>query len=342
MRAAAQLEAVVLDTDRAHGLAVLLVEERVGSTLHRLGHRHVLDGDGPVLADDAPDLVLDRAQLVRRERAVEREVEAQVVRRHERPCLPGAVPDDVAQRAVQDVRAGVVAHRRRAPDRVDDRLDRLPDPEPAVERAAVDVQAADRLLRVGHGEQLAAATRFADHALVADLAAALGIERRRVEDDLGLAHPGQLVELDPVAHDRDHATLGGGRLVAEEAGVAGAALDGLVERAQLGVLRELGLLPGAAPLALLGERAIEALAIEPNPALRGQLHGQVDREAIRVVEPERDVARAGPARRRAGRRPSGRSRRSLVASWQERLFELDRPGVRASARTALPRGGAPR
>ena len=105
------------------------------------------------------------------------------------------------------------------------------------------MQAADRLLRVGHGEQLAAAARFADHALVADLAAALGVERRRVEDDLGLAHPGQLVELDPVSNDRDHPALGGGRLVTEEAGVAGAALDRLVQRAELGMLRELGLLP---------------------------------------------------------------------------------------------------
>ena len=341
MRAAAQLEAVVVDTDRAHGLAVLLVEERVGSTLHRLGHRHVLDGDGPVLADDAPDLVLDRAQLVGGERAVEREVEAQVVRCHERTRLPGTVPDDIAQRAVQDVRAGVVAHRRRAPDRVHDRLDRLPDPQPAVERAAMDMQAADRLLRVGHGEQLAAPTRFADHALVADLAAALGIERRRVEDDLGLAQPGQLVELDPVTHDRDHATLGRGRLVAEEAGVAGAGLDRLVERAELGLLRELGLLSGAAPLALLGERPVEALAIEPHAVFRGQLDGQVDREAIRVVEPERDVARQDRRVGRAGRRPSGRSpaRSSPAAGAPLRAGPSRR---RASARTALPRGGAPR
>ena len=78
-----------------------------------------------------------------------------------------------------------------------------PTREPAVERAAMDDQAADRPLRVGHREQLAAAARLAEDALVADLAAALGVERRPVEDDLGLAVPGQLVELHPVAHDRD-------------------------------------------------------------------------------------------------------------------------------------------
>ena len=80
MRAAAQLERVVLDADRADGLAVLLVEERVGAALDRLGHAHERDGDGPVLADDAADLVLDRALLVVGQRPVEREVEAEVVR----------------------------------------------------------------------------------------------------------------------------------------------------------------------------------------------------------------------------------------------------------------------
>ena len=38
VRPAAQLEAVVLDPDRPHRLAVLLVEERVGALLDRLGH----------------------------------------------------------------------------------------------------------------------------------------------------------------------------------------------------------------------------------------------------------------------------------------------------------------
>ena len=91
VRAAAQLEAVVLDPDRAHGLAVLLVEERVGATLDRLGHRHVLDGDGRSSRMMRADLVLDRALLVVGQRPVEREVEAQVVRRRRasRPGGPG-------------------------------------------------------------------------------------------------------------------------------------------------------------------------------------------------------------------------------------------------------------
>src|SRR4029079_7867885 len=61
VRAAAQLEGVVLDADRPDGLAVLLVEERVRPALDRLGHAHERDGDGPVLADDAADTLLDPA-----------------------------------------------------------------------------------------------------------------------------------------------------------------------------------------------------------------------------------------------------------------------------------------
>ena len=78
---------------------------------------------------------------------------------------------------------------------------------------------------------------LADRALVADLAAALGVERRSVEHDLGRAVAGELVELDAVAHDRDDPALGGRGLVAQELGVAVAALDRAVQRGQLRVAR---------------------------------------------------------------------------------------------------------
>ena len=194
---------VALDPDRADRLAVLLVEERVGAGVDRLLHRHVARRDGPVVADDAPDLVLDRPELLVAQRPVEREVEPQAVRRDERARLAGALADDVAERPMEQVRAGVVAHRVGAPLGVDDGTHRLADPQPAVERAAVDDQPADRLLGVLDGEQRRSAARLAELAAVADLAAALGVERRPIEDDLGGALAGQLVELHAVADDRD-------------------------------------------------------------------------------------------------------------------------------------------
>src|SRR4051794_35031135 len=157
VRPAAQLEAVVLDADRPDGLAVLLVEEGVGATFDRLGHAHERDRDGPVLANDAMDLVLDRPQLVVGQSTVEREVEAEIVRRHQRARLACPLPDHVAQCAMEQMRPRVIAHRARPPLGIHDGLHGPADLDPAVERASVDDQATERLLGVRDGEQIAAA-----------------------------------------------------------------------------------------------------------------------------------------------------------------------------------------
>jgi hypothetical protein len=67
----------------------------------------------------------------------------------------------------------------------------------------MDDQPADGLLGVLDAEQLRAAAGLADDAAVADLAAALGVERRPIEDDLGGTLAGELVVLRAVADDRD-------------------------------------------------------------------------------------------------------------------------------------------
>ncbi len=208
----------------------------------------------------------------------------------------------------------------------------LADAKPAVERAAVDDEAADRRLRVGDREQHAPAARLAEDAPVADLAAALGVERRLVEDDLGFAVAGQLVELHAVAQDRDDASLGGRRLVAEERRVAGARLDRVVQRGELGVLRQLGLRPGPAAVALLGERQLEAGPVDADAVLGGELDGQVDRKAVGVVEPEGDVARR-PWRvggEVLGRRPTTRSASVEVAISAASSWPVPASSVRAN------------
>ena len=222
--------------------------------------------------------------------AVEREIEPEVVRRHERAGLPSPFADDVPQRPMEEVRAGVVAHRVRPAIAVDDRVDPLADAQSAVERAAMDDQPADRLLGVLDGEQRRTATRLPELAAVADLAAALGVERRSVEDDLGGPLARQLAQLQPVSNDRDDASFDRGGLVPDKLGVARPRLDRLVESAELGMLRELGLLARATPLALLGQGRIEALAIDRDAVLGRELDGEVDRKAEGVVEPEGDVA----------------------------------------------------
>ena len=69
-------------------------------------------------------------------------------------------------------------------------------------------------------------------------------------------------------------------------------------------------LPDATPLALLGERVVEAGPIHADAVLGRQLDRQVDREAVRVVQTEGDVAgehRGTSAGSSSGRRPTTRS-----------------------------------
>ena len=73
--------------------------------------------------DPLVDPVLDVANLLGAERLAVGEVEAQLVRAHRRAGLAHVVAEPLAQRRVQEVGGGVVAHRRVAGLAVDERLD---------------------------------------------------------------------------------------------------------------------------------------------------------------------------------------------------------------------------
>ena len=164
---------------------------------------------------------------------------------------------------------------------------------------------------------------IAEDAAVADLAAALGIEGRLVQDDEGigrgiraLLHVGaglELLVLRAVADDGHDLPARRGRLVAQEA--AGILVDGRFggpprsgtpgpghdprrpapgdaaeERHQLRLAHEV--LPGAraGTLALASQGGLEPLAVDTDAILRRQLHGQVDGEAVGVMEAEGRLA----------------------------------------------------
>ena len=124
-----------------------------------------------------------RSSSLRQRRAVG-EVEAQLVRPHRGAGLAHVGAEPLPESRVQEVRRGVVAHRREARDVVDLRLDALAGLE-AVARA-VEL---DRLVvadPVDVGDPGAAAVP-AHLAGVGDLAAALGVERALLELDQGPA-----------------------------------------------------------------------------------------------------------------------------------------------------------
>ena len=126
--------------------------------------------------------VLDLRDLLRSDRRVVAEVEAQAVGRDERTRLLHVLAEHLAQRPVQQVRAGVVPADRVAPLDVDGR-DRVLPGSIAPSTIARDV-AAKAGQRVGGVEHLGEAGVGADRAGVADLATGLRVERRAVEEDL--------------------------------------------------------------------------------------------------------------------------------------------------------------
>ncbi len=299
MRAAAEFVAVVGDLHRAHGLAVLLVEERIGAGFDGLGHAHLRRGDSSILADDAPHLMFDGMALLGREAAIEGVVEAQVVGRDQRSCLAGRVPEGVAQGAMEHVRAGVVAHRPRATIAVDLGQQLLTDAEASVQLAVMDDEPGHGALRVLDREEDLVGS-IAEDSAITDLAATLGIERRFVEHDLGVGGGLgvalgvgarlQLVVLGGAADDGLDPAHRGRLLVAMERRIAGTTGDAVEERGLLGLAGEVQLLARAAALPLLLKGGIEAVPVDAYAVLGRQLDGEVDGEAIGVVKPEGGLA----------------------------------------------------
>ncbi len=150
--------------------------------------------------------------------------------------------------------------------------------------------------QVGQGERrvehLDDAGLRADRAAVADLATALGVERRAVEEDLEEV----LAALARCRDDRQHAGLGDVVGVADERRRA-ELLDDLAVGVDVGVVA--ALLPGRLrPAALLAHLGLEARHVDGHVALAGDLLRQLEREAVRVVEHER--GRAGELADAAG------------------------------------------
>ncbi len=165
--------------------------------------------------------------------------------------------------------------------------------------AVVDDEAGHRSLGVLDAEE-DRAVGVPQHTPVTDLSATLGVEGRLVEHDagcgrgvgvpLGIGPRFQLLVLGGVAHDGADAAAGGRGLVPAEGAVAESSRDAVEERRLLGLAGEVELLARPAALTLLLQRDLEAVAVDAHAVLRRQLDGQVDGEAVGVVQPEGGVA----------------------------------------------------
>ena len=105
-----------------------------------------------------------------------REVEAELVGTHGRACLLDVVAEHLPQRLVEQVRGGVVRHRREADAPRDDRLDAVAGREPVTaEEEHLVVAEAVRLDELGADGRVVVEL---DPAVVGHLAATGRIERR--------------------------------------------------------------------------------------------------------------------------------------------------------------------
>ena len=186
------------------------------------------------------------------------------------------------------VRRGVRARDRQPPLEVDQRVHLEPRGDLAVEhRRLVHDQPVDRRLHVVDPQP--GAVGELDDTVVGELPAALGVERRPVEDQLDLVALADAVD-HPVGSDQ-----AADRAVADHLGVPGelhrradGVRDGAVRR---GVAVRALLGPGVrlGAVALLLHQAAEADLVDVQPLLGRHLEGEVDREAEGVVQRERPL-----------------------------------------------------
>ena len=286
--AAAELAGVLADLDDPHLGAVLLAEQRQRAHRPRLVDRGVVRADAQVVDQHPVDLVLDLAQDRDRHRARRGEVEPEPAGRVLRARLRGRLAQRAPQGAMDQVGRGVAAGRGPPALDVDFRVGGGAGADLAVaDRAPVHHQAGQRGLHVGHLDLgRAAGPAGLDHAVVAELAAALGVERGPVEHDRDLHARGGPVHRYAIGEQADHRRLPLGHVVAGEGDLAR-----LLE--QRGVDRDVGvaglLLPRVllGPVPLLAHQAAEALLVDLQALLGRHLEGEVDREPVGVVQLER-------------------------------------------------------
>ena len=294
MRTAAQLQRErAADLDHANLIGVLLAEHR--HRAHRLGFLQ-RGGEGVDREVGLHGLVGDGLHLVALllgQSALGVEVEPQIARPIQGAGLNSVGPQYLSQRGVHHMRAGVALGCAAAPGRIhrgDDgiALDELTgfDVDPVHRQRLAD------FLHVGDGRLgRFTASGAGDPAGVGDLSAGFGVKRRAVEDDLDpqVGVTGRVVthNRDPLAVDEDAEDSGFRRQFVETGELGRTGVDQFAECREVGVRVLAGGRIGLGPAPLFGHQFPEAELIDGQSGLGGHLEGELDREAVGVVQCER-------------------------------------------------------
>ena len=179
MRPAAELHGEVLHFHDAHGLAVLLAENRYRALLFRFLYRQHFRDNRDAFQDFVVDKPSDFMQLLRRHGFKVRKVKAQSVRLDKGPGLMDMSAQDLLQGGVQQMRRAVGASDSGAARGVNRRRDRVADfQHTAFQYSRMQKLTALVALYVRHAEQYAVSGQFA---MVRNLTAHFGVERRFVQ-----------------------------------------------------------------------------------------------------------------------------------------------------------------
>ncbi len=233
---------------------------------------------------------------------------------HRRASLLDVRAEYLAQRGMQQVRAGVVAADCVAALAVDDGVDAVAEGEWLLQHGFVRAHAlygSDAADDLGNG---GVAVRGSEPARVADLAAGVGVEAGVIEDDFDFIAGGGSGNTCAVLDDGEHFAVGRSELLV-------AFEDGLRQIAKGragGFLR--AAFPGGAGAGLLfGAGALETFMIEINAGVARRVHHEVERQTEGFVEMEKPSSRRVEDRLLASVRSILRRRCSLHRILQQSL-----------------------
>ena len=287
MRAAAELNGLV-HAHHTHDIAVFFTEQRDRAELFRVLQRHFAHRNGLCRHDGIADDAGDLRQLFWLHSLKMRQVKAQAVGLNERTRLMDMIAQHTAQRHIQKVRCRVRARDGAAAGLVIRARAALAHAQRAGgDLAVVHELSALVLLHVGHGKF---ARSSADHAVIGDLTAHLGVKRRAVEHHDALRALADLVAQLFVGDEREDLCLRLHAVIAHKFG-RGHFLAKF-HASPTEVAERLARLAGAGLLLL--HELLERVLIHAHPLLVHHFGGQVDREAVGIVQLER--VRAGEYR----------------------------------------------
>ena len=246
---------------------------------------HFLGGHGEVVAQLVVDALLDCGDHGLGRGLGPLEVEAQTVRGVFGAALGGLRAKLLTQRLVHHVRGGVRAGDGATAGQVDVGVDFGADDQRAFgQTALVDDEVFDGLLHIVDFEHGAVVGQ--DLALIGKLTAGLRVERGAVENDLDVGRAGHgghgaLAFL----HDADDLGTGRHIRVAEEVDRADERLLEIVVDGEVHVVALLQGVGAGAGL-LLGHEFAELSLVHLHALIGGHFEGQLDREAVSVVQSE--------------------------------------------------------